>query len=89
MGVLLRSVASSISVLVACVMVLPDLASGILSDDWDKFLKCLPEQAAASVTTIGSSSAPTLSSAAGAIVLTGWVVVALLAAAIALARRDV
>jgi ABC-2 type transport system permease protein len=68
-GILLRSVASSIAVLVAGIMILPGLAGALLSDSWDTVLKYLPEQAAASFTSVGSSSDAALSATGGAIVL--------------------
>ena len=88
-GILLRSVASSIAVLVAGIMILPGLASALLSDSWDTVLKYLPEQAAASFTTVGSSSQATLSGTEGATVLAGWVVIALIGAMVSITRRDV
>jgi ABC-2 type transport system permease protein len=89
LGVLLRSVASSIGVLIGGVLILPTIAGALLPDGWDKALQYLPTQAAASFTAVTSSSDATLGSTAGALVLAGWVVVALVAAIVAIRRRDV
>lgn len=88
-GILLRSIASSIAVVVAGVMILPNLAGALLPDSWDSVLKFLPEQSAASFTVLGSGNDPTLGGAAGAAVLVGWVVAGLVAAVAAILRRDV
>jgi ABC-2 type transport system permease protein len=89
LGVLLRSVASSIGVLIAGVLILPSIAGALLPDSWNTILQYLPNQAAASFTPLSSSSAATLGSTAGALVLAAWVVVALTGAVVAIKRRDV
>lgn len=86
-GIMLRSVAASIAVLVAGIMVIPGLAGALLPDSWDEVLKYLPEQAASSFTSLDSSG--TLSGTAGALALTGWVAAALIGAIVAITRRDV
>jgi ABC-2 type transport system permease protein len=89
LGVLLRSVASSISTLIAGVLILPNIAGALLPDSWDTLLQYLPTQAAASFTAVGSSSEATLGATAGAIVLAAWVVAALVGAVVSITRRDV
>jgi ABC-type transport system involved in multi-copper enzyme maturation permease subunit len=89
LGVLLRSVASSISTLVAGVLVLPGLAAALLPASWDTILQVLPTNAAAAFTAVTSGTDDLLSSGAGVAVLAAWVVVALGAAAVSFQRRDV
>jgi hypothetical protein len=89
LGILLRSVASSIAALLAGVLILPNIAGGLLSDSWDKVLQYLPTQAAASFTAVGSGSDATLGSAAGAIVLAAWVLLGLVGAIVSMTKRDV
>ncbi len=89
LGVLLRSVASSIGALVAGVLLLPALAGGLLPDSWDSILQFLPSSAAAAFTTVEAAGDSVLSAGAGALVLAAWVAVALGAAALAITRRDV
>ena len=52
LGILLRSVASSIGVLIGGVMVLPTLAGALLPASLDSVLKFLPSSAAAAFTTV-------------------------------------
>jgi hypothetical protein len=87
-GMLLRSVASSISALIAGILIVPNIAGALLPDTWDQLLQYLPSQAAASFTAVGSSGAATLGAAAGALVLAGWVIVPLAGAIISITRRD-
>jgi len=89
LGVLLRSVASSIATLIAGVLILPNITGALLPDSWDTLLQYLPTQAAGSFTAVGSSTDATLGSTAGAIVLATWVVVGLLGAIVSITKRDV
>lgn len=90
LGVLLRSVASSISVLIAAVLIVPGIAGALLPDSWDTGLQYLPSQAAASFTAVGpSGGGPTLGVTAGVVVLVGWVVLALTGAIVSITKRDV
>jgi ABC-2 type transport system permease protein len=89
LGVLLRSVASSIGMLIAGILILPSIAGALLPDSWGTVLQYLPNQAAGSFTAVGSSGTDTLGATAGALVLAGWVVVALAAAVLAIKQRDV
>ena len=89
LGVLLRSVASSIGALVAGVLILPAIAGGLLPASWDAILQFLPSSAGAAFTTVAAAGDSVLSAGAGAFVLVAWVAVALGAAALAITRRDV
>jgi ABC-2 type transport system permease protein len=89
LGVVLRSVASSIATLIAGVLILPNIAEALLPDSWDTLLQYLPTQAAASFTAVGSTTDATLGSTAGTIVLAIWVVVGLVAAVVSITKRDV
>ncbi|WP_341229229.1 hypothetical protein [Nocardioides salarius] len=89
LGVLLRSVASSIGTLVAGVLILPGIAGALLPDTWDPLLQFLPTNAASAFTAVQAASQDVLASGAGVAVLAAWVVAALGAAAVAIARRDV
>ncbi|WP_020415773.1 ABC transporter permease [Amycolatopsis sp. ATCC 39116] len=88
-GVLLRSVAGSIGVVVGGVMILPNIAGALLPDSWDTLLRFLPSSAAASFTEVQAAGSSTLGPGAGAAVVTAWVVAALGAATITMRRRDV
>jgi len=89
LGIVLRSVASSIGAVVAGVIILPALAGALLPDSWDPVLQYFPSSAAAGFTTVLPAGDETLSAIAGALTLLGWVLVALGAAAVTVTRRDV
>ena len=89
LGILLRSVASSIGVLIGGVMVLPTLAGALLPASLDSVLKFLPSSAAAAFTTVRGAGDEVLGAPAGAAVLAAWVAVALGASVLAITRRDV
>lgn len=89
LGVLLRSVASSIGTLIAGVLILPGIAGALLPDSWDRILQFLPTNAAASFTAVSAGTDDLLGTAAGVVVLAAWVVAALGAATVAITRRDV
>lgn len=89
LGVLLRSVASSVGTLVAGVLVLPGIAGALLPDSWDPLLQFLPTNAAAAFTAVTAGTDELLSGRAGVAALAGWVIVALGAAAVSITRRDV
>ncbi len=88
LGVLLRSTAASIGVLIGGVLILPGIAGALLPSSWSEVLKYLPTNAAASFTST-TPPAGDLSAGPGAIVLVAWVVLALGAATVAIRRRDV
>lgn len=89
LGVLLRSVAGSIGVLVAGLLVLPRLAGALLPVGWAPALKYLPSSAAAAFTTVERAGTDVLSSGAGAAVLVVWVLAVVGGAVWAISRRDV
>lgn len=89
LGVLLRSVAGSIGVLIAGLLVLPQLAGALLPASWDPALKYLPSSAAAAFTTIDRAGTAVLGVGAGVAVLVTWVLVVLAGAGVAISRRDV
>lgn len=89
LGLLLRSVAGGIGAIVAGVLILPQLAGGLLPDSWDGLLQFLPSSAASAFTTVTGSGDMVLSPSAGAAVLLAWVAVVLAGAAAAISKRDV
>jgi ABC-2 type transport system permease protein len=89
MGILLRSVAGSIGVVVGGILILPNIAGALLPDSWDTLLQYLPSSAAAAITKVESAGGSTLSAGAGAAVLAAWVLAALGAAVLTMRRRDV
>ncbi len=89
LGILLRSVASSIGALIAGVLILPGLAGALLPDSWDAVLRFLPTDAASAFTAVQSSGGDVLGVGTGAVVLAAWVALALVGAGVALTRRDV
>ena len=89
LGILLRSVASSIGVLLGGVMVLPTIAGALLPASLDSVLKFLPSSAGAAFTTVTGAGDEVLSPTAGALVLVAWVALALGASVLAITRRDV
>jgi ABC-2 type transport system permease protein len=88
LGILLRSAASSIGVLIGGVMVLPTLAGALLPASLDSVLKFLPSSAGAAFTTVTGAGDEVLSPTAGALVLAAWVAVTLGASVLAITRRD-
>jgi ABC-type transport system involved in multi-copper enzyme maturation permease subunit len=88
LGVVLRSIAGGVATLIGGLLFLPTLASVLLPKSWDAVLKFLPSNAGDSFTSVTPQS-DMLSSGAGALVFTAWVVVSLVLAAVALRRRDV
>ncbi|WP_029251673.1 ABC transporter permease [Paraoerskovia marina] len=87
LGVAFRSVAASIGTLVGVVIVLPQLASMIIPEEWDGVLAYLPSNAASSFTAVVPPDGM-LSAAGGVAVFVAWVVAALVWAAVGLVRRD-
>lgn len=87
LGVLLRSIAGSIGILIGGVLFAPALASALLPDSWDTVLQYLPSNAGASFTTLVPPPGM-LTPGAGALVLSAWVLAGLAGAAAALLRRD-
>jgi ABC-2 type transport system permease protein len=89
LGMLLRSVAGSIGILIAGVMVLPALAGALLPASLDSVLQYLPSSAAASFTTVTGAGDSVLGATAGALVLAAWVIAALGASVLTITRRDI
>lgn len=89
LGILLRSVASSIGALLGGVMVLPTIAGALLPAGLDSVLKFLPSSAGATFTTVAGAGDEVLSPTAGALVLAAWVALVLGASGLAITRRDV
>jgi ABC-2 type transport system permease protein len=87
LGMLIRTTAGAIGLLLGAVLILPSLATALLPDSWDAVLKLLPSNAAAAFTSYLPSD-NLLSSDAGMAVFALWVVLALAGAAAALKRRD-
>ncbi|AWB92134.1 ABC transporter permease subunit [Aeromicrobium chenweiae] len=86
-GALLRSTAGAISVLFGVIFLLPALGTIMLpAGSRDDVLQYLPSIAGSSFTSV-APEASILSPAAGAAVFAAWVVVPLLAAAVAFKRR--
>lgn len=89
LGVVLRSVAASIGVLVGGIILLPMIAGALLPASWDTVLQYLPSSAAAAFTTVQPAGETVLGSTAGVLILIGWVAAALGAAVVTITRRDV
>jgi ABC-type transport system involved in multi-copper enzyme maturation permease subunit len=88
LGVMLRSTAAAIGVVLGAVLFIPTLASALLPDSWDGVLKYLPSNAAQAFTSLSDSGGSLLSPGAGMAVFAGWIVLSVVGAAVALARRD-
>lgn len=87
LGVLLRSTAGGIGMVIGAVLFVPTLASALLPDSWNDILKYLPSNAGQAFTSLNPGDAlvnPTV----GMAVFAGWVLLAIVGAAIALKRRD-
>lgn len=87
-GILLRSTAASIGVVIGAVIFLPALASALLPSSWDEILKYLPSNSATAFTGSSQVGATLLTPGTGFLVFTGWIVLAIVGAAIVLTRRD-
>ncbi|MEV7731699.1 ABC transporter permease [Streptomyces sp. NPDC088921] len=87
LGVVLRSSAGAIAVLVGVLLILPGLAT-LLPDSWeDSVTPYLPSNAGSAIYALHESS-NSLSPAAGLAVFAGWVALTLAGAAYRLARTD-
>lgn len=87
LGIMLRSIASSIGVLIGGLLFLPTLATALLPSDWDTVLKYLPANAGTSFTIL-TPRTDLLDVTSGALVFTAWVVAGLIGAALSLRSRD-
>ncbi|WKX06840.2 ABC transporter permease [Streptomyces sp. NL15-2K] len=87
LGVVLRSSAGAIAVLVGILLILPGLAT-LLPNSWeDTVVPCLPSNAGSAIYALHESS-NSLSPGAGLAVFAGWVALTLAGAAWRLARTD-
>ncbi len=87
LGILLRSTAGGIGTVIGAVLFVPTLASALLPDSWDGVLKYLPSNAGQAFTSLNPGDT-LLDPGAGMAVFAGWVVLAIVGAAVALKRRD-
>ena len=87
-GVLLRTTAASIGVVIGAVIFLPALASALLPESWDGVLKYLPSNSATAFTGGSQTGATLLTPGTGLMVFTAWIVLAIVGSAIVLTRRD-
>ncbi len=88
LGILMRNTAASIGTLIGGVLILPGIAGALLPSGWESVLKYLPSNAAASFTQLTPPTGD-LSAGAGALVLAGWLVLAVGGAVVAIRQRDV
>ena len=87
LGVIFRSIAGAIGTLVGGLLFLPTLASVLLPESWDSVLKYLPSNAGLAIRSV-TEDPSLLSPTVGTAVFVGWVVLALVGAAVLLKRRD-
>jgi ABC-2 type transport system permease protein len=88
LGILLRSAASSIGVVIGGVIVLPTLAGALLPASLDSVLKFLPSSATAAFTTVRGRGTKFSAATAGALVLAAWVAATLGASVLVITLRD-
>ena len=87
LGVLLRGTAAAIGTTIGAVLFLPALATALLPSDWSAVLKYLPSNAGNAFTAL-TATGDVLTAWQGFAVFTGWVVLAVVGAAVVLVRRD-
>ena len=87
LGVLLRGTAAAIGTTIGAVLFLPALATALLPPDWSAVLKYLPSNAGSAFTMLNPTG-DVLTPWQGFAVFTGWVVLAVVGAVLALLRRD-
>ncbi len=87
LGVLLRGTAAAIGTTIGAVLFLPALATALLPSDWSAVLKYLPSNAGSAFTMLNPTG-DVLTPWQGFAVFTGWVVLAVVGAVLALLRRD-
>jgi ABC-2 type transport system permease protein len=87
-GTLTRHTASAIGIVIGGVIFLPALLGAILPSSWHKVLEYLPSNAGAAFTNPTGVSINSLSPSMGALVFTAWILLAIVAAAFAMVRRD-
>lgn len=89
LGLLLRSIASSVGALMGVVLIAPPIVGALLPDSADEVLQVLPSNAAAAITTVQATGEVTIDGATGGAILVAWVVLALGLSTWSLVRRDV
>jgi hypothetical protein len=87
LGVMLRGTAAAIGTTIGAVLFLPALATALLPSDWSAVLKYLPSNAGNAFTALATTG-DVLTAWQGFAVFTGWVVLAVIGATVALVRRD-
>lgn len=88
LGLLTRSIGFGVGSLIGLILVVPGFASLLLPDDWKDAVGYLPSQAGSAFTTVVARD-NLLSPGTGAVVYALWLVAAVVAAGVALRRRDV
>lgn len=89
LGVLLRSIASSVGALLGVVLIAPPIVGALLPDSANQVLQVLPSNAAAAITAVQATGDVTIDGATGSAILVAWVVVVLGLATRSVLRRDV
>ena len=87
LGLLLRSTAAAIGTTLGAVLFLPALATALLPSDWSAVLKYLPSNAGSAFTSL-TATGDVLTAWQGFAVFSGWVVLAIVGAGVAVVRRD-
>lgn len=87
-GVMLRSTAPAIAIVIGAVIFLPALATELLPSSWNVVLQYLPSNAIDAFTSLNQAGSALLSPVAGLLVFTGWVAAAVVGAAVTLIQRD-
>ena len=87
-GTLTRHTASAIGIVIGGVIFLPALLGAILPSSWHKVLEYLPSNAGAAFTNPTALSINSLTPTMGALVFTAWILLAIIAAAYAMEKRD-
>lgn len=88
LGVLLRTTAAAIGTVIGGILFVPTLATALLPESWDGVLKYLPSNAGQAFTSV-TPDPSLLSPGTGMAVFAGWVALAVVVSAVAMARRDV
>lgn len=87
LGIMFRSIAAGMGLLIGGILFLPTLATSLLPESWDGVLKYLPSNAGQAFTSVSDAGA-SLGYWAGVLVFCAWVLAAVVGAAWSLTRRD-
>lgn len=87
-GILLRNVGGGLATLIGGVLILPQIATGLLPDSWGPALKFLPSNAGTSMSSV-TPPPEFLGSGAGVVVFAVWIIAIAWLAAVTLRSRDV